>query len=105
MTQTGTESFADPEGYDGPAGVLTDGADAIEVDVHLRGRFEPIDGHFHWYGRIQPSEALTRTHRAGATVTLRTPYGEVAGRLSDIDPWGRFRIAGTGKPPFAAFAV
>ena len=22
------------------------------------------------------------------------------GRLSDVDPWGRFRISGTGRPPF-----
>ena len=28
------------------------------------------------------------------------PHGSAEGRLSDVDPWGRFRIAGTGRPPF-----
>jgi len=94
--------------YDGPATVAADpGADTgediggdIDVQVRLRGHFEPIDGRFHWYGRIQSSDTLAQAHGSGATVTVRTPRGEAAGRLSDIDPWGRFRIAGTGTPPF-----
>jgi len=90
--------------YDGPDTVAADaGEDSggdIDVQVRLRGHFEPIDGRFHWYGRIQSSDALARAHRSGATVVVRTPHGEAAGRLSDIDPWGRFRIAGTGTPPF-----
>ena len=36
----------------------------------------------------------------GSTVTLQTPYGAAEGRLSDVDTWGRFRVSGTGKPPF-----
>ena len=39
-------------------------------------------------------------HSPGAEVTLVTPHGEATGRLSDLDPWGRFRISGTGDPPF-----
>ena len=100
MSEATTRSFDDAEGYDGPATVLDDDQHGIDVAVRLRGHFEPIDGHFHWYGRIQPCDELTRTHRAGSTVALRTPDGQAQGRLSDVDPWGRFRIAGTGTPPF-----
>ena len=82
------------EQYDGPATIADTG-----VDVRLRGHFEPIDGRFHWYGRIAPDPAV-ETHTSGSTVTLVTPYGEAPGRLSDVDPWGRFRISGTGRPPF-----
>jgi hypothetical protein len=70
----------------------------VEVRVTLRGHFEPLDGRFHWYGRIS---AETATGLApGATVRLTTPHGSAEGRLSDLDPWGRLRISGTGRPPF-----
>ena len=82
------------EHYDGPAHI-----DRTRVDVRLRGHFQPIDGLFHWYGRIAPDPAV-ETNTSGSTVTLVTPYGEAPGRLSDVDPWGRFRISGTGRPPF-----
>jgi hypothetical protein len=81
--------------YDGPATIRD-----TEVEVLLRGHFEPIDGHFHWWGRIAASERLDTEHSSGSTVTLVTPHGEAEGRLSDVDPWGRLRIAGTGRPPF-----
>ena len=80
--------------YDGPA-YLGD----TEVEVRLRGHFQPIDGLFHWWGRIHADAGLD-PQTSGATMTLRTPYGEAAGRLSDVDTWGRFRVSGTGKPPF-----
>jgi len=73
---------------------------SIEVDVQLRGQFEPLDGHFHWYGRIATNARLAAARRSGDTVVLTTPRGSAAGRLSDVDPWGRFRITGTGRPPF-----
>ena len=98
-------AFEDEEGYDGPARLAGQSdSDAVigptPVEVHLRGHFEPIDGHFHWWGRIQPDEAVTAAYRPGATVSLTTPHGTVEGKLSDVDPWGRFRITGTGQPPF-----
>ena len=83
------------EQYDGPATIADTG-----VDVRLRGRFEPIDGRFHWWGRIAASDRLDADRSSGATVTLVTPHGAAEGRLSDVDPWGRFRISGTGRPPF-----
>jgi hypothetical protein len=95
--------------YAGPAVVSTDRSQArcstttveeVEVEVRLRGQFEPLDGRFHWYGRIATNEHLTEAQRSGDTVVLTTPQGSAAGRLSDVDPWGRFRISGTGRPPF-----
>lgn len=106
---TGSTSGDDvpAEEYAGPAVVSagvstgsTSGTDEISVEVHLRGRFEPIDGKFHWFGRIATNAELAARHQAGATVTLTTPQGTATGRLSDVDPWGRFRITGTGRPPF-----
>lgn len=72
----------------------------IEVEVDLRGHFEPLDGRFHWYGRLAASDELVGRVQSGQTARLRTPHGSAEGRLSDVDPWGRFRIAGTGRPPF-----
>lgn len=83
------------EQYDGPATLA-----GIAVEVLLRGRFEPIDGRFHWWGRVTASEQLDAEHRSGVSVALVTPHGAATGRLSDVDPWGRFRISGTGRPPF-----
>ncbi|WP_200952868.1 MULTISPECIES: DUF4873 domain-containing protein [unclassified Nocardioides] len=86
------------EAYDGPAMVLVDGT-AHPVTVHLRGAFQPLDGHFHWYGRVAVGTPVDAV-RSGSDVTLRTEAGEAAAKLSDKDPWGRFRITGTGTPPF-----
>lgn len=100
---------APAEEYAGPAVVArlagartptTGDDDGIPVEVRLRGHFEPIDGRFRWYGRIAASAALEEHLRSGTTVTLSTPGGRAEGRLSDVDPWGRFRISGTGRPPF-----
>ena len=92
-------SFADDEGYDGPA-VVTVADTEIPVEVRVRGNFQPIDGAFHWWARIQPSADLDASAKPGDGATLTTPDGSAAGTLSDVDPWGRFRLAGTGAPPF-----
>jgi hypothetical protein len=91
------------EDYRGEAWICAGDAEAapgVPVTVRLRGRFEPIDGLFHWYGRISADPAIDGRHSSGDTVTLTTPHGRAEGRLSDLDPWGRFRISGTGRPPF-----
>ncbi|HET8961452.1 DUF4873 domain-containing protein [Nocardioides sp.] len=82
------------EQYAGPAEIVGD--TSVEVTVNLRGGFQPIDGRFHWYGRVAGHERLA----SGDRVTIRTEHGDAEGRLSDVDPWGRLRIAGTGRPPF-----
>lgn len=84
------------EQYAGPAEIVGDGDTSVEVTVNLRGGFQPIDGRFHWYGRVAGHERLA----SGDRVTIRTEHGDAEGRLSDVDPWGRLRIAGTGRPPF-----
>jgi hypothetical protein len=94
-----TRDPLDVEAYDGPATLLT-GDRSVGVEVTLRGMFQPIDGRFHWYGRLMPSPDVDALVEAGATVTVRTEHGEAVGRLSDRDPWGRFRVAGTGRPPY-----
>jgi uncharacterized protein DUF4873 len=83
------------EQYAGPVAVILRGV-PLEVEAELRGRFDPIDGRFHWYGRLAPTPAL----ESGASVTITTRHGSAEGRLSDIDPWGRLRVSGTGTPPF-----
>lgn len=86
------------EHYTGPATIAA-GATSIEVEADLRGRFEPIDGRFHWYGRLAASPALDELG-SGARVSVATEHGTAQGRLSDVDPWGRFRLTGLGRPPF-----
>lgn len=86
------------ESYDGPASLLAGDAEE-EVEVRLRGHFEPIDGTFHWYGRVS-GEHLAERHVNGAAVALRTPHGEAPAKLTDLDPWGRYRVTGRGRPPF-----
>jgi hypothetical protein len=88
-------TYTSGESYDGPARI-----GSTEVTVRLRGHFEPIDGRFHWWGRVGADAALDTEHAPGASVTLVTPHGEATGKLSDVDLWGRFRVSGIGRPPF-----
>ena len=83
------------EHYAGPAEIVAPDA-PVEVMVDLRGGFQPIDGRFHWYGRVGGDDRIA----SGDRVTIRTEHGSAEGRLSDVDPWGRLRIAGVGRPPF-----
>lgn len=84
--------------YAGPATVVADGH-SVTVPARLTGRFEPIDGRFHWYGRLPASPDLDAIG-AGARVEVTTERGSATGRLSDPDPWGRLRVSGTGRPPY-----
>jgi hypothetical protein len=88
------------DGYDGPAELVADDA-AVPVQVTLRGHFEPISGKYRWYGRVAASAQVTELVGSGArSVVLRTPHGEVATSLTDVDPWGRPRVEGFGAAPF-----
>lgn len=88
----------DSEAFDGDAVVSVDDV-SVRLGVQLRAFFEPNDGRFHWYGRLAADPALDAT-LSGREATITTPTGSAPGRLSDVDPWGRFRIAGFGRPPF-----
>lgn len=89
------------EGYQGEARLASDALE-LAVFVRLAGRFDPISGSYRWYGRIDSDPAVTALAESGVRrVTLRTPEGEAATGLSDVDPWGRYRVEGFGRPPFA----
>jgi cation diffusion facilitator CzcD-associated flavoprotein CzcO len=91
----------DDDGYTGPA-TLTIGDARYDVSVELRGVFQPIDGRYHWYGRIARHPGLTAAlGSARMAGVLRTPEGSAPGDLSDPDPWQRYRITGASTPPFA----
>ncbi|NHN54506.1 DUF4873 domain-containing protein [Calidifontibacter sp. DB0510] len=85
------------EGYDGPVTLTVEGRE-VTADASLRGAFMPIDGRFHWYGRLD--SVASQSLSSGATVTITTPRGSAEGRLSDTDMWDRLRITGFGRPPF-----
>ncbi|SDJ71252.1 protein of unknown function [Actinopolyspora mzabensis] len=88
--------------YNGSAVVFTAERQA-EVEVVLRGNFQPIDGRFHWYGRVTGDGELDELVAGRrAEVVLRTPHGDAVATLSDPDPWNRYRITGLGRPPFPA---
>lgn len=88
------------DGYSGPAR-LTIGQVVFEVQVELRGHFEPIDGRYHWYGRIAKSEALaTALRRQRAAGVIQTPHGSGTCDVAEPDTWDRYRITGYSTPPY-----
>jgi hypothetical protein len=88
--------------YAGPA-TLRIGDDTFGVHADLRGQFEPIDGRYHWYGRLARNDALTASMRDGRVMgLLSTPEGAAECELYDPDPWERYRVAGISTPPFRA---
>lgn len=93
-------------GYDGGAALLI-GDFELDVTVHLDGHLEPLDGHFHLYGRIDRSDDLVAAKDAGATraqlVIAGGPPAEL--RLAEYDPWGHIQVTGTGAPPYPLEAV
>ncbi len=91
----------DDDGYRGP-GLLTIGDRRLQVDVHLAGHLEPLDGRFHWYGRVQRDDAVVAAKEAGAShamVTLGDGPAREA-RLAEVDPWGNIALRGEGPPPY-----
>jgi hypothetical protein len=90
------------DSYAGPA-TLRIGDNTFAVQADLRGQFEPIDGRYHWYGRLARNAALTASMQQGrATGLLSTPEGTAECELYDPDPWERYRVAGISTPPFRA---
>jgi hypothetical protein len=88
------------DGYEGTVTLLVAGS-RYELTARLGGYFQPLDGHYRWYGRLEPNDELTRLIGGGTReVTLLTPDGEVSARIADPDVWGRYRIEGSGMPPF-----
>jgi hypothetical protein len=103
MTDHDSAHEDDDDGYRGPATLVLEGHDEpFDVEVTLRGHVEPLDGRYRWYGRVAVHAGLESAlgGRKGTGV-LTTPHGQAVGELSDVDPWGRYRIAGASTPPFA----
>jgi hypothetical protein len=91
----------DEDGYRGAATLAVDGTE-YAVDVVLVGHFEPLDGRYHWYGRVAAHAELDAAlGGAKRPARVTTPAGAADGELSDADPWGRYRLAGVSTPPFA----
>ena len=67
--------LGDTDGYEGTA-VVEVGGSRFDVQVRLRGHFQPIDGRYHWYGRIAAHEGLDGMLASGkATGVLTTAEG------------------------------
>jgi cation diffusion facilitator CzcD-associated flavoprotein CzcO len=95
--------FNDEDGYQGTA-TLEVAERSFDVRVELRGYFQPIDGRYHWYGRIAADPALDEVLAAGKRRgTLTTPQGSAPADVGDPDPWGRYRIEGISTPPFESW--
>ena len=90
--------------FAGPA-VLSVGDDSYDVRVWLSGRVEPVDGRYHWGGRIAAHDGVAQLVRDGRrAVTLRTADGRgsaVPARLGEVDAWGGIGVRATGTPPWA----
>lgn len=95
----------DEDGYTGIATVLVDGR-VFDLQVMLTGYFQPLDGRYHWYGRLAAEAALTElVGGRRIPVTVCTPHGRADGLLGDPDLWARLRIEGTSTPPFPAMPL
>ncbi len=93
--------MSDEDGYAGPATLIVDERE-LAVEVALRGHFQPIDGRYHWYGRLAEHPELAElVGGRKRTAVLRTPQGQATGEVSDPDLWRRYRITGVSTPPFA----
>ena len=89
------------EEYDGPARLVVAGR-TLAVHARLSGHFEPISGRYRWAGRLRAEEELHAAVQPNAAVRLETDPGHAAdATIRERDPWGGFRISGTGRPPFA----
>lgn len=95
----------DPDAYTGPASLRLGNRD-FDVEAELRGYFEPIDGRYHWYGRLSRHDELAAAVAQGsssqgrAAGVLSTPAGSAPCEVSDPDPWLRYRVTGISTPPF-----
>lgn len=95
-----SESEIPEDGYSGQA-CLVIGEARFDVRVELRGHFEPIDGRYHWYGRIASNQPLDdRLSGAKAAGVLETTHGSSPCEVSEPDLWQRYRLTGTSTPPF-----
>ena len=84
--------------YSGPATLSIGGRD-VAVQVLLEARHEPQDGRLHWFGRMTLGEPMPGS--GSGPVELSTAGGRAEAKVGDVDVWGRYRVTGVGRPPFA----
>jgi len=91
------------DGYSGAATLRGDGVE-IPVRIALSGHVDPLDGHYHWGGRVEPDARVVGLLRDGRRdVTLEVDgFSSLPARLMEADPWGGVVVAAKGKPPWAA---
>lgn len=86
--------------YDGAATLTADGRDLL-VEVHLGGHVEPLDGRYHWYGRVLGDGVAGLKARGRIPLTVRVGGGPpTPAALAEQDPWGHYRLTGVGAPPY-----
>jgi hypothetical protein len=85
--------------YRGPAELAIDG-EVLRVDVALAGRVEPVDGAYHWGGRIAPHPRVAELVRSGRRAGTLAIGGDGVGvQLKDLDPWGGVVVRSVGAAP------
>ena len=91
------------DGYRGAATVRCADLE-IPVRATLSGHVDPLDGRFHWGGRIGTDARVVGLLRAGKReITLQVAGAPpLPARLTEVDPWGGVILAGTGRPPWPA---
>src|SRR5260370_6135007 len=78
--------LGDTDGYEGTA-VVQAGGSRVDVQVRLRGHFQPLDGRYHWYGRIAAHEGLGGVLGSRqASGVLTTSEGSAPCGLAAPDP-------------------
>ena len=87
------------EEYAGPAPWYRRPATRLEVEADLRGRFDPIDGRFHWYGRLAASPTSTRSAPERPSRS-RPSTARAEGGSATSTPGVGSRVSGVGPPPF-----
>jgi len=88
------------EGYTGSATVVADDAE-IAVQSSCAGISSRSTAATTGTAGSPPIPRDRARRHGKKQVLLRTPEGEAVTTLSDVDPWGRFRVTGTSRPPFA----
>ena len=71
--------------YEGPAEV-----GELAVMVHLSGRWEPVDGRYHWGGRIEPFDeiaALVRAGRREVSLRIGERSAAIRQRICEASAW------------------
>lgn len=98
MTEQSISAHGD--GYTGPATLYIENEEIL-CTVMLRGFFNPVGGHYRWYGRIAANDVVSSVMAGQVrTAVIQTSEGKAVGRVADADPWGRYRISGVSTPPF-----